>query len=175
MGDVQLDGDDAGAGVKGSGLAGPAVDAGTPAGELVGEVFSQPAVGSGDERRGLRQIHALAPWFAGEGHADLLQGSVPGVRCHRTLRLLRTRRMIFAGPAARLAGRALRRHDAACRRPAPAQTGNVTPVSSSETVHRRRWRAVSRDCPLERARSGEPPGPSEPPRPQYPPSRAPGS
>src|SRR5260370_25310847 len=98
MGDVQLDGDDAGADVKGSGLAGPAVDAGTPAGELVGEVFSQPAVGSGDERRGLRQIHALAPWFAGEGHPDLLQGSVPGVRSHRTLRLLRTRRMILAGP-----------------------------------------------------------------------------
>ena len=34
------------------------------------------------------------------------------------------------------------------------QTGNVTPVSSSETVHRRRAMAVSWDCLLERASSG---------------------
>jgi hypothetical protein len=34
------------------------------------------------------------------------------------------------------------------------QTGNVTPVSSSETVHRRRWMAVSWDCPLEWANFG---------------------
>jgi hypothetical protein len=32
--------------------------------------------------------------------------------------------------------------------PWAGQTGNVTPVSSSETAHRRRWIAVSRDCPL---------------------------
>ena len=37
-----------------------------------------------------------------------------------------------------LAGRALRHYDAACLRPGPGQTGNVTPVSSSETAHRRR-------------------------------------
>ena len=52
------------------------------------------------------------------------------------------------------AGRALRHHEAACLRPGPGQTGNVTPVSSSETVHRRRWRAVSWDCPLEWASFG---------------------
>ena len=34
----------------------------------------------------------------------------------------------------------------------PGQTGNVTPVSSSEIVHRRRWLAVSWDCRLEWAR-----------------------
>ena len=54
----------------------------------------------------------------------------------------------------RLAGRALWHHDGACLRPGPGQTGNVTPVSSSETVHRRRWVAVSRDCRLEWASSG---------------------
>ena len=36
----------------------------------------------------------------------------------------------------------------------PGQTGNVTPVSSSETAHRRRWIAVSWDCPLEWASFG---------------------
>src|SRR5260370_41574329 len=73
------------------------------------------------------------------------------------LLLLRNRRIIFADPTARLAGRALRHHDAACVRPGPGQTGNVTPVSSSETVHRRRWMAVSRDRPLDSASFGEPP------------------
>jgi hypothetical protein len=43
---------------------------------------------------------------------------------------------------------------AACLRPVPGQTGNVTPVSSSETVHRRRWMVVSRDCRLEWASFG---------------------
>src|SRR5262245_5634080 len=43
---------------------------------------------------------------------------------------------------------------AACLRPGPGQTGKVTPVSSSETVHRRRWVAVSWDCPPEWASSG---------------------
>jgi len=38
--------------------------------------------------------------------------------------------------------------------PGPGQTGKVTPVSSSETVHRRRPMAVSRDCRLERASFG---------------------
>ena len=33
-------------------------------------------------------------------------------------------------------------------------SGNVTPVSSSETVHRRRWMAVSWDCPLDSASFG---------------------
>jgi hypothetical protein len=61
---------------------------------------------------------------------------------------------IFADPAALLAGRALRHHDAACFRPGPGQTGKVTPVSSSETAHRRRWMAVSRDCRLDRASFG---------------------
>src|SRR5712691_5195433 len=36
----------------------------------------------------------------------------------------------------------------------PGQTGNVTPVSSSETVHKRRWMAVSRDCLLDSASFG---------------------
>ena len=54
---------------------------------------------------------------------------------------------------AHLAGRALRHHDAACGRPGPGQTGNVTPVSSSR-LHRRRWMAVSWDCPLDSASLG---------------------
>ena len=36
----------------------------------------------------------------------------------------------------------------------PGQTGKVTPVSCSETVHRRRWMAVSWDCRLDSASSG---------------------
>src|SRR5258708_19108832 len=50
-------------------------------------------------------------------HADLLRGSVPRSPVPSNLRPLRNRRMIFAGPAARLAGRAVRRHDAACLGP----------------------------------------------------------
>jgi DNA-directed RNA polymerase specialized sigma24 family protein len=81
-------------------------------------------------------------------------GRFPGVVAPSNLRPLRNRRMIFADPAVRLADRALRHHDAACLRLAPGQTGNVTPVSSSETVHRRRWMAVSWDCPLDSASFG---------------------
>ena len=44
--------------------------------------------------------------------------------------------------------------DEQCLRPGPGQTGNVTPVSSSETVHRRSWMAVSWDRPLEWASFG---------------------
>ena len=36
----------------------------------------------------------------------------------------------------------------------PGQTGNVIPVSSSETVHRRRWMVVSWDCLLDAASFG---------------------
>src|SRR5947207_5223333 len=41
-------------------------------------------------------------------------------------------------------------------------TGNLTPVSSSETVQRRRWMAVSWDCLLDSASFGKPLAPKSP-------------
>src|SRR6185437_15657611 len=110
------------------------LDAGSPAGELVGEVFSQSAVGPETNAVVFGRSMLSLPGLLVRWHADLLRGSVPGSPVPSNLRPLRNRRMIFAGPAARPAGRAVRRHDAACLGRA-GQTGKVIPVSCSDTVH----------------------------------------